>query len=149
MRGVKKVLGALLAADRMPKRMPAGTRQYFHRTAKIHNVVDAIARHHAPIQHLFGTGLAFPIMYQESQVLLAVLKRLRGVGVVALPIHDCVLVRRDRAEETKAIMEEVFFSVTGVTGEAVIQLPPSPRVAPQVNAGGRPGCPEVLGVFPG
>lgn len=147
--GVKKLLGALLAADRMPKRMPAGTRQYFHATAKIHDVVDAIARHHAPIQHLFGTGLAFPIMYQESQVLLAVLRHLRDVGIVALPIHDCVLVRCDRAQETKAIMEEVFFSVTGVKGDAVIQLPSLPRGSSQPGTIGRSGCPEVRCVSTG
>lgn len=134
--GVKKVMGALLAADQMPRRMPAGTRRYFPATTKIHNVVAAMARHHAPIRHLFGTGLAFPIMYQESRVLLAVLKRLRGTGVVALPIHDCVLVRSDRALETKSIMEEVFLSITGVRGEATIQLPPSPSVSP---SGGHQG----------
>lgn len=123
--GVKKILGALLAADDLPKRLPAGTRKYFPRHLKIGQIVDAVCAFHAPIRHLFGNGLALQLMFEESRVLLAVLRALRDLGVVALPIHDCVLVRRDHASMAKTIMEEAFFSVTQLKGEAAIELAPS------------------------
>jgi hypothetical protein len=41
--GIKKVFNAMLNVDKPFERFPAGTREFFHRSTKIHAVVDAIA----------------------------------------------------------------------------------------------------------
>jgi cellulose synthase/poly-beta-1,6-N-acetylglucosamine synthase-like glycosyltransferase len=44
-----------------------------------------------------------------------VLEALRSVGIVALPIHDAVVVRDDNSDKAKAVMKQVFREHTGIT----------------------------------
>jgi hypothetical protein len=55
--------------------------------------VDAINSHHRPIAHLFCTQIGLRIFFIEPDpvgVLLDLLDR----GIIALPVHDAVIVRR-------------------------------------------------------
>ncbi len=45
-------------------------------------------------------------MFMESELLMSVLLKLMGLGVVALPMHDGVLVPISRCDEAAAIMME-------------------------------------------
>jgi hypothetical protein len=78
--------------------------------------------HHLPgLEPYLGDGRAqrgepvgFRLMFTESQILLAALARLMAQGVVALPLHDAVLVRRDHAEIARRELEAVALGVCGV-----------------------------------
>jgi hypothetical protein len=52
---------------------------------------------------------------EESDILVDVLEALRSVGIVALPIHDAVVVRDDNSDKAKAVMKQVFREHTGIT----------------------------------
>jgi hypothetical protein len=120
--GVKRVLNALLAMQGQLTRFPSGTRALFGKGWRYSEVEERIRAYHHPIAHLFGTGLAPRIQHIESTVLVRVLLQLRELGVVGLPIHDCVIVRREDASGTKDIMEATFFEVAGVRAEAVVEV---------------------------
>lgn len=56
------------------------------------------------------------LQYQESQVLSALLMKLMNEDIVALPIHDAVIVPAAYEEDAKEVMLQVFKEVTGVEG---------------------------------
>ena len=46
--------------------------------------------------------------------MVSILLRLTGKGVVALPVHDSIIVRGDRASIAREVMEECFRGIAGV-----------------------------------
>jgi hypothetical protein len=116
-KGIKAVLNALLASDRMPERFPMGTRSAFPSAATIADVIKAISQRHPALVPLFGSGACHQIFFLESEVLIATLLRLIDLGVVALPIHDCLLVACSKKHFVRRVMLEVFREKTGVHGE--------------------------------
>ncbi|GAB2623736.1 hypothetical protein [Novilysobacter erysipheiresistens] len=118
-KGVKTVLSALLAADKIPTAFPKGVRKdgLFPSSWKFARVLEPIAEFHSPIRHLFGTKLCFRLMYEESCLLIKVLLRLKDLGVVALPLHDGILVSNEHlsiGESTMRIKYHEHFGVDGV-----------------------------------
>lgn len=80
------------------------------------NLKQAVARlkeRHQPIASLFGTGIGFTLMFVESEMLIAVVTHLFEKGIVALPLHDAVLVAKPHAKTAKAAMEHIFRLQTG------------------------------------
>jgi len=122
--GVKLVMNALLAADKIPQRMPQGTREYFPARVKIADIIEAISRRHPALAQLFGSAQSGTHQHIESRVILRVMARLRDLGVVALPVHDCVLVPWSNAALAKAVMEQMFEEETGGKGLAEVELSP-------------------------
>ena len=120
--GVKKVLSALLAADRIPTRFPKGIRTegLFPRSWKMEDVFDPIANHHSAIRHLFGSSLCYRQMYEESCLVVEILLRLKEQGVVALPVHDGLVVGEDHVQLAEDAMREVFKNRIGL--EAVVDV---------------------------
>jgi len=53
-------------------------------------------------------------MFRESQILLDILKELLERQVVALPIHDALIVEADKATLVTEVMLRVFKLHTGV-----------------------------------
>lgn len=124
-RETKQILNALLARDTPATRFPKHTRGRIPSSWKFSRVLELIKRAHRPLAPLFGTGLGLRFMYQESEILVRVLLTLIDREVVALPIHDCVLVPRTAAHLTKEVMEQTFLEVVGVPGVVEIEgLPP-------------------------
>ena len=121
--GVKKVLNALLAADKMPNRFPQGTRAQFPRSYKLDDVVDPILAHHRPIARLFGTGRAHQLMHIESNLMVSILLQLKELGIVGLPIHDCLLVSQKYSRQVKQVMEDSFRQMLGWEGVVEESLP--------------------------
>jgi hypothetical protein len=72
-----------------------------------------IAARHAPIRAAFGRGLGPLLQLVDSEVMRAVLNACRAADIVALPVHDAVIVPEDRERETAEIMRRAFASVTG------------------------------------
>ncbi|RTL76111.1 MAG: hypothetical protein EKK36_05350 [Bradyrhizobiaceae bacterium] len=93
------------------------------------NLKEAVARlkeKHRPIAHLFGTGVGFALMFMESEMLITVVTHLFEKGIVALPLHDAVLVAKPHAETAKAAMEDAFRLQTG-QDRAFVTVGFSPR----------------------
>jgi hypothetical protein len=111
--GWKALTNALLFAERSPRNWPKDTAGLFPAGTKLREAVDAIKRKHAPIAHLFGTGIGFDFMFIESRILLDILAALYQEGVTALPLHDSVLVAWSHAERAKGVMLEVYETHTG------------------------------------
>jgi hypothetical protein len=60
------------------------------------------------------------LQFEESQILVDVLLRLIDLGVVALPVHDAVVVPVSRAAQVKEVMLEVFSSHTSMEGSVEV-----------------------------
>jgi hypothetical protein len=113
--GVKLMVSALLFADRPLVRMPKGARKFFGRIT-VADVTNILRQHYAPIAHHFGTRFGMGLMYQESTVLLRVLLTLLDAGIVALPIHDAIVVQQSAADHAQGVMLESFRSLVGADG---------------------------------
>ncbi|NOJ40907.1 hypothetical protein [Bradyrhizobium australiense] len=103
--GWKVLINALLFADGSLGNWPEETRGSFPEGIKLREAVRMIEAKHAPIAHLFGTGLGYKLMRHESDILISVITNLYKTGVPALPLHDAVLVRRSDVEAAKVAME--------------------------------------------
>lgn len=115
-KGVKKVMNALLFADKPLTRFPADTKKLFPTRMSFSLVVEALRQAHAPITALFGTGIGHQAQFVESEILVDVLLALKAEGIVGLPVHDAVIVARSSIPKVTRIMLEVFKTHTGVDG---------------------------------
>ena len=57
------------------------------------------------------------LMRLESDILVDVLLTLKSKGIVALPVHDAVLVKGSYEHEALAVMIDIFRRHTGLTPE--------------------------------
>jgi hypothetical protein len=114
--GIKLVINAALFTDRAQSRMPQNARPLFGRGPRYSHVLAAIQQAHAPIADYFFTGIGLNLMYRESEILIDVLLGAMELGIIALPIHDSVLVPRSRADETNDLMLRAFKEHTGIRG---------------------------------
>lgn len=114
--GVKKVMNALLFADKPLTRFPADTKELFPPEMSFAQVVEALRQAHAPISPLFGSGVGHQVQFVESEILVDVLLALKAEGVIGLPVHDAVIVARSSIPKVTMIMLEVFKAHTGVEG---------------------------------
>ena len=112
--GIKKFVNALIASSKPLARMPKKTRETIPKRFSYREVKEAVKERHAQIADFFEVGVGPRLMRLESDIMTEVLLRLIDQRVTALPIHDAILVRRDRVPEAKAIMIEVFQEVVGV-----------------------------------
>ena len=78
-------------------------------------VVKAIRRGHAPVAAYLPSLIGHRVQKIESDAMVSILLSLTGKGIVALPVHDGVIVRQDHADTAKAVMVERFEAIAGVT----------------------------------
>ncbi len=57
---------------------------------------------------------------KESDILVEVLEALRSEGIIALPVHDAVIVMDDHHLLTTEIMKKVFKDHTGITPQVTV-----------------------------
>ncbi len=105
---MKKVMNARLFDDHRMSQMPRGTRKLVPGNEPAEAVVSAIEAAHPQIQDVFFRGIGHAVQFAESTILVEVLLELKARGIVALPIHDAVMVPRSRAEDTRTVMLEAF-----------------------------------------
>lgn len=115
-KSVKKVFNALLYSNKVPTRFPKGTRDGFDKKTSFQTLMEKIVEVHQPIAHLFGTGVGLKIMFMESQILVKAMLDCIDHGIVALPVHDALIIPEEKAEEAKGIMLRAFKEVTGIDG---------------------------------
>ena len=111
--GVKQVVNAMLARNTPLTRLPKGSKEHLPSGCTGRSIRDAILTRHSPIRDRFESDAAMRFMRTESDILVAALLRLLDLGVVALPMHDGLMVRRDKADEAATVMREVSLRVTG------------------------------------
>lgn len=114
--GVKKVMNAMLFAQSRLGRFPKGTRKLFRRGDSIAEVTEAIETANTPIKHLFHCGMGHEVQFVESQILVDVLLKLKDKDVVALPIHDAVVVPKSKAPIAQEVMLASFEAIAGSPG---------------------------------
>jgi len=114
--GVKKIMNAMIFATKRLVRMPHGVRKRFAECHSIERVMQAIEITHPAIKDAFFKGLGHDLQFMESQIMVNVLLSLRGLGIIALPIHDSVIVKKSKIEVVKDIMHTCFFENTGIHG---------------------------------
>ena len=119
--GTKKVFNALLYASKPITRFPQETKELFPKYTTIDQVIAGITAEHPAIAHLFCTGIGLKTMLIESNILVGVLLSLIDRKIVALPVHDALVVAKDDLEETKAVMLDVFHQQTGVVGKVELE----------------------------
>ena len=119
---VKTLVAAMISARRPLSRFPKTCRERgFPAAMTAAAATTAVRRHHAPIAGVFGSGIGFKLLRTESDIIVAVVLRLAGEGVTALPIHDAVVVRRSRAEQARRAMEDAFVNRTGFAAAVSVE----------------------------
>lgn len=111
--GWKKLTNALLFATKPLSAWPKDTKHLFSEEVTLREAVVTIKKKHAAIADLFEHGAGFQLMRIESDMLIQTVARLRAENIVALPLHDSVLVAKKFAARAKELMEEQFKRHTG------------------------------------
>lgn len=105
---------------RFPPNSRKGLRGSFEGTEK------GILLHHSAIADLFYKGVGMELMFDESEILVKVLLECERRSIVALPVHDAVLVARPTAEEVRRLMLDVFRAHTGLDAQVDVIVPTFP-----------------------
>ena len=77
-------------------------------------LMEAMAKRHPRIAHLFGSDIGIDLMFQESAILMDLLERLERQGVPALPFHDGIAVPVSAKAAAASAMEEASRAALGV-----------------------------------
>lgn len=118
--GFKKLTSAMLFSRTALKKKPKGTKELLPERSTVRELTKAITRHHQGIAGLFYKGIGHGLMFKESEVLVTVLKELRDRGIVALPVHDALIVAEGHIFVVTQVMKSVFCTMLSV--EAVVRL---------------------------
>ena len=119
-KGIKTVIQALINSSKVPRRMPKGVRKLIPSRYNIKDILEAVARKHPAIYPQMTSGIGMQLFRKESDILVDVLLTLKTQGIVALPIHDAVVVRDDNSDKAKAVMKKVFKEHTGITPDVTL-----------------------------
>ena len=116
--GCKKVFNAALFADKPLNRLPKGTRDLFPRRVGLPTIIAAIKELHPAIAKYLFTGIGYKLQFIESEIMVDVLLEMIDIGLVGLPIHDAVIVKKSAISPVREVMLRVFKQHTNV--EAII-----------------------------
>jgi hypothetical protein len=114
--GIKKTINAMLFHSKRLSRMPQGVRLKFAEEHRIEQVMKAIEEAHVGIREHFFTGIGHHAQFIESQILVDLLLVLQHQGIVALPIHDAVLVSVSKKDYAMKEMLALFLKHARVEG---------------------------------
>lgn len=96
---------ALLSRAGEMRRLPADLKDVLPQGWTASAFQAAVAARHPALVPLFGRDLAPDLMFTESRLLLAVMAELERQGVVALPMHDGIMVPGSKADVAMAAMK--------------------------------------------
>lgn len=116
--GFKELLNAarMVGVDGV-RRFPKDTRVLFvgsKLTAS--EAMRLLLQHNAGIRGLLTADIGPQVTFRESEILIDVLLQLKARGIVALPVHDSVVVKQSNAQEAGGVMLEAFRGHTGLEG---------------------------------
>lgn len=119
--GIKQVMNAMLFSTKPLARMPKGVRQSFARDHHITDVRNAIEAAHPSISSKFYTGIGHDTQFIESEILVDTLLQLKKMNIVALPIHDALIVPLSSQDQVREVMLSTFKHHTGIDGLVTIE----------------------------
>lgn len=112
----KQLISALISCGGNKRSFPQGMRGEF---GDIIQRKQTIKDYRDPIHEVFPFLLqevdGLSVMYQESEVMTAVLERSIEADLPAWPLHDCLFVKEDDHRKAVTIIKEVFTSKIGFT----------------------------------
>jgi len=118
--GIKKVIQAIINSPELPRRLPKGARKHIPSRISLRDVLRAVERRHPAIYPQMTSGIGMQLFRKESDILIDVLITLQARGIVALPVHDAVVVRDDNSDKAEAVMKKVFRGHTGITPDVTL-----------------------------
>jgi hypothetical protein len=124
-KGIKIVFSSMAFRDKPLTKMPRGAGGKFQKGARISDITGAITRHHPAIAELFFNGAGHQVQFQESEIMVDVLLTLKSHGIVALPIHDAILVAYSNTKTARQVMLDVFSHHVGLPGSVDVSSTPS------------------------
>ena len=119
-KGIKTVIQALINSSKVPTKMPKGVRKLIPSRYNIKDILEAVTRKHPAIYPQMTSGIGMQLFRKEADILVDVLTALKAKGVVALPIHDAVLVMDEHQEVARKVMIEVFEEHMGLTPQVTL-----------------------------
>jgi hypothetical protein len=111
--GVKRTLIAMLFRQKPLKRVPRESSKLLPAGCTGKQIRAAILARHPGLGSVVETGIGFELMFFESQILIAILLRLIDRGIVALPMHDGLMVAQSKADTAERVMGDVAEELTG------------------------------------
>jgi hypothetical protein len=103
--GVKKVFNAMLFHQPVTQ-FPKGARALFPKK---------VFKRHPMLKGVLSTvDIGHRLMYLESEIMMAVLRKCRGRGIIALPVFDCVVAKKSAAATVERIMRRSFEEIAGL-----------------------------------
>ena len=118
--GIKKVMQAIINSPELPRRLPRGARRHIPSRITLKDILQAVERKNPAIFPLMTSGIGMQLFRTEADILVDVLTALKAQGIVALPIHDAVLVMDEHQEVAQKIMIKVFEKHTGLTPQVTL-----------------------------
>jgi len=119
-KGIKKVMQAIINSPEIPRRLPKGSRKHFPSRINLRDILRAVEKKHPVIFPLMTSGIGMRLFRKESDILVEVLEALRSEGIIALPVHDAVIVMEEYKQTTITIMKKVFRDHTGITPQVTL-----------------------------
>lgn len=112
--GVKGAINALFFHDSMFTKWPSDEiREGLPKGMGVKPLLARVLTKLPDLEPFFGKRMGFRFMFTESTILLLAMREVMARGMVALPLHDAVLVGRSQAEDTRRILEAAAKDITG------------------------------------
>jgi hypothetical protein len=111
---VKRGLNAFYFRSGRMERLPSEVKSRLGKGWNATRFAKAVRERHAPIKHLFGTGIGIRFMYTESCLLVRTLLDLAALEVAALPVHDGIMVPVSKQQVALSAMQAASKAVVGV-----------------------------------
>lgn len=126
---VKRLVASLFSRTGPAQRLPRKFRRELPAGWTMPRFVAAMVERHPAIAPLFGKALWFSFAFTESQIMVEILLALIAKGIVALPMHDGLMVARSHRDLAVRTMREVSLRNLGealpVSEKALIS--PNPK----------------------
>jgi len=100
--------------------------------ARARKLIEDIKRRHAPVAHRFHQDQGIKLMRQDSELVTSILRSMRQLGVVVLPIHDSFITDKRYAGYLREQMEAAWHDQIGAENPFIsIPYPENvPHMAP-------------------
>ncbi len=119
-KAIKKVTSSMLFVGQDPRKLAEDIRGAWpNQQVRLKDLVERIKSFHRPVSHLFCTKIGFKVFRMESNIMVAVLLKLKSQGIIGLPVHDCVIVEEQHEAIAREAMQEAFRNHLGF--DAIIE----------------------------
>jgi hypothetical protein len=111
--GVKKALNAMLFSSRPLRAWPLEITDGLPHGMTVGTFRATLIDRHPALTSLLECGVGYDLMFQESEIIVGVLRDCMDQGITVLPIHDAVLCATSSASAVQTIMIEQSRLISG------------------------------------